>query len=270
MQSRRYIPDGTRVSVLTSLVLLAFALTYVINTPFTLVSIPLAGKTYQFTLPLNTGITILTAILAAAGVDWLLRGHPSIEPGETAEHWMLPMLTVLIVGVTLSTLPRGIVWWLGFGLCAGLLVLVFLAEYVVVDPSDVRYPLATAALTALAYALALILAVALRTADVSLLILAPSLFLGQSLAALRTLHLRLNERWDFGWAVGIGLIGMQLGSALRFWPLSPVRFGLILLGPLYALTTLAVSLSEGRPFRRAMAEPLVILFMVWGLVFLFR
>lgn len=270
MQSHRYMPDATRVSVLTSMVLLAFALTHVINTPVTLVSIPLAGKTFQFNLQLNTSVTILTAILAAAGVAWLLRGHPSIQPGETAEHWLLPMLTVLIIGVTLSTLSGGIVWWLGFGLGAGLLVLVFLAEYVVVDPSDVRYPLATAALTALAFALALILTVALRATDVTLLILAPALFLGQGLVALRALHLRLNERWDLGWASGIGLIGMQMGSALRFWPLTPVQFGLILLGPVYALTMLAVSLSEGHPFRQAMVEPLVMLILVWGLAFLFH
>jgi hypothetical protein len=270
MQSHRYMPDATRVSVLTAMVLLAFALTHVINAPTLPMNIPLGRQAMQFNLPLTTIVTILTAVLAAAGVDWLLHGHPSIQPGETIEHWLLPMLTVLILGITLSTLPAGIVWWLGFGLGAGLLVLVFLSEYVVVDPSDVRYSLATAALTALAFALALILAVALRAADVSLFLLAPALFLGNGLVALRTLHLRLNERWDFAWALGIGLIGMQLGSALHYWPLTPVRFGLILLGPLYALTTLAVSLSEGRPFRRAVVEPVVMLILVWGLVFLFR
>jgi hypothetical protein len=270
MQSHRYMPDATRVSVLTAMILLAFALTHVINAPALPVSIPLGKQALQFSLPLTTIVTILTAILAAAGVDWLLRGHPSIQPGETIEHWLLPMLTVLILGITLSTLPTGIVWWFGFGLGAGLLVLIFLSEYVVVDPSDVRYPLATATLTALAFAQALILAVALRASDISLFLLTPALFLGEGLVALRTLHLRLNERWDFAWALGIGLVGMQLGSALHYWPLTPVRFGLILLGPLYALTTLAVSLSEGRPFRRAVIEPLVMLTLVWGLVFLFH
>lgn len=270
MQSRRYMPDTTRVSVLTSMVLLAFALTHVIAVPSLPVQIPLAGKVLQFNLQLTTGVTILTAVLAAAGVDWLLRGHPSIQPGETAEHWLLPMLTVLILGITLSTLPGGIVWWLGFGLGACLLVLVFLAEYVVVDPSDVRYPLATAALTALAFALVLILAVALRAANVTLFLVAPALFLGDGLTAFRTLHLRLNERWEFAWALGIGLIGMQLGAALYYWPLTPVRFGLTLLGPLYAITSLAANLLDGNPFRRAVVEPLVMLILVWGLAFLFR
>jgi hypothetical protein len=264
------MPDATQVSALTAMVLLAFALTHVIAAPTLPVRIPLAGNVLQFNLQLTTIVTILTAFLAAAGVDWLLRGHPSIQPGETVEHWLMPMLTVLILGITLSTLPGGIVWWLGFGLGAVLLVLVFLSEYVVVDPSDVRYPLATAALTALAFALVLILAVALRAADVSMFLLAPALFLGDGFAALRTLHLRLNERWEFAWALGIGLIGMQLGSALHYWPLTPVRFGLILLGPLYALTSLAVGLSEGNPFRRAVIEPIVMLVLVWGLAFLFR
>jgi hypothetical protein len=180
------------------------------------------------------------------------------------------MLTVLILGITLNTLPGGVTWWLGFGLGAVLLVLVFLSEFVVVDPADVRYPLATAALTALAFTMFLILCVGLRAAAARLFLLIPALFLGGGLVALRTLHLRLNERWEVAWAVGIALIGMQLGAALHYWPLTPVRFGLILLGPLYALTTLAVSVVEGNPFRRAVVEPAVMLTLLWGLAIFFH
>ena len=71
---------------------------------------------------------------------------------------------------------------------------------------------------------------------------APALFAGAGLAALRTLHLRLNERWETAWAFGIGLVAVQLGAALHYMPLTPVRFGLALLGPVYALTILAVGL----------------------------
>ena len=89
---------------------------------------------------------------------------------------------------------------------AGLLLVVFLAEYVVVDPTDVRYPLATAILTVLAFVIFLILATAIKATNARLIMVVPALFLTGGLAALRTLHLRLNERWELAWALGIGLV----------------------------------------------------------------
>jgi len=276
MVPQRYQIDASRVSVLTATVLLAFALTRVIHTPYYSVNLSLAGIALTFSVNLNTAIAILAAGLSATGVVWLLRAHPSLEPGETVEHWLLPMLTTLVIGVTLytlptnATLPSGFTWWVGFGIGGVLLVVVFLAEYVVVDPSDTRYPIATAALTALSFAIYLILAVTLRSVGARLLLLLPALFLVGGLAALRTLHLRLNERWEFGWALGIALVGAQLAAALHYWPLTPVRFGLVLLGPAYALTGLAASLAEGNPFRRAFVEPVVMLGLLWGLAVWFR
>jgi len=265
MVSQRYQIDANRVSVLTATVLLAFALTRVVRTPYYTLNFSLAGIALIFSVNLNTAIAILAAGLSATGVVWLLHAHPSLEPGETVEHWLLPMLTTLVIGVTLDTLPSGFVWWVGFGIGGILLVVVFLAEYVVVDPADTRYPLASAALTALSFAIYLILAVTLRSAGARLLLLVPALFLVGGLAALRTLHLRLNERWEFGWALGIALVGAQLAAVLHYWPLTPVRFGLILLGPAYALTGLAASLAEGNPFHRAFVEPAVMLGLMWGL-----
>jgi hypothetical protein len=270
MQNRRYLPEANRVSVLMAAVLLAFALTRVISAPNLKLAIPLAGILLAFSLNLNTAIVLLAAGITATGMDWLLRTHPSLEKGESREHWLLPTLTVLVTGISLYTLPAGTTWWLGFGLGGVLLVLVFLAEYVVVDPADTRYPVATAVLTALAFAIFLILAVALRSVNARLFLVLPALFLAGGLAALRTLHLRLNERWEVNWALGIAVIEAQVAAALHYFPLSPIRYGLVLLGPIYALTLLAVSLAEGNPFRRAFAEPLVMLGILWGLAVWFH
>ena len=269
MTEKRYLPDPTRVSILTAAVLLAFALTRVISAPHEL-TIPLSRLHLPFSLNLNTLIVLLAAGLTAAGMDWLLRTHPSLEKGETREHWLLPTLTVLVIGVALYTLPQTIIWWLGFGLGAAILLLVFFAEFVAVDPIDSRYPFATAVLTVLAFIIFLILAVALKATNVRLFLLAPALFVGGGLVALRTLHLRLNERWELTWAIGIGLVTIQLGAALYYMPLTPVRFGLGLLGPLYALTSLAVSLAEGIPPRQAILEPAVMLVLLCGLMIWFR
>jgi hypothetical protein len=270
MAEKRYLPDPTRVSILTAVVLLAFALTRVISAPHYDLTIPLAGVYISFSLNLDTVIVILAAGLSAAGVDWLLRTHPSLEKGETREHWLLPTLTVLVIGVALYTLPQTAVWWLGFGLGAAILLLVFFAEFVAVDSNDVRYPFATAILTVLAFIIFLILAVALKASNARLYLVAPALFVGGGLVALRTLHLRLNERWEAAWAFGIAVVLVQLGAAIYYMPLTPVRFGLALLGPVYALTALSVSLADGNPFRQAIVEPFVMLVVLCGLMIWFR
>ena len=267
MSIRRFLPDVNRINVLIATILLAYALTRVINTPDYIFSFQLANIDLAFSLNVNMAISILAGGLAATGVDWLLRGHPSIQPGETVEHWLLPTLLALVIGIALYALPAGYYWWIGLGMSAILLVVVFRSEYAAVDPGDTNYPLATAALIALSYTLVLILAVALRSTGVRIVLLAPALFITTGLVSLRALHLRLNERWEFGWALGIALIVTQLGSALHYWPITPVQFGLAVLGPVYALTNLAVSLIEGTRFRQAVIEPAIILGFLWGLAF---
>jgi len=270
MTEKRYLPDPARVSILMAVVLLSFALTRVISAPHYDLTITLAGLYLTLILNLDTVIVLLAAGLAAAGMDWLLRTHPSLEKGETREHWLLPMLTVLVIGVSLYTLPPTAVWWLGFGLGAAILLAVFFAEFVAVDPADSRYPFATAILTVLAFVIFLILAIALKASNARLILVAPALFLGGGLVALRTVHLRLYQHWETVWALAIAMILVQLGAALYYMPLTPVRFGLALLGPAYALTALAVSLTDGHPFRQAIVEPAVMLAVLCGLMIWFQ
>jgi hypothetical protein len=203
-------------------------------------------------------------------MDWLLRDHPSLGEKRTIEHWLLPTLTTFVIGAPLSSLPIGPLWWIGFAGSGVLLVLVFLAEYIAVDPNAPYYAVATAMLTALSFALFVILAVALRYAGTRLLLIVPALFLAAALVSLRTLHLRLSGRWEFAWAAGIGLICAQLAAGLHYWPLTPIQYGLILFGPLYALSDLAASLGEGTPLRRAAVGPTVILAISLGGALLVR
>jgi hypothetical protein len=270
MAEKRFSPDQSRLSILTAAVLLAFALTRLVSAPIYELNVPLAGFFVSLSFNLDTLIVLLAAGLTAAGVDWLLRTHPSLGKGGTREHWLLPTLTVLVIGVALYTLPPTAIWWLGFGLGAAILLVVFFAEFVVVDPNDARYPFATAVLIVLAFVIFLILAVALKASNARLFLVAPALFLGGGLVALRTLHLHLNERWEVTWAIGIAMVTVQLGAALYYMPLTPVRFGLGLLSPVYSLTALAVSLVKGNPARRAIIEPAVMLFLLCGLMIWFH
>ncbi len=267
MQNReRYLPDANRVSVVTAVVLLTYALTRLVNAPGFTLTLQLPGFYFSYPLSMGTAMTLMAAGLTASGMDWLLREHPStqaLQSQRTIEHWLLPALTAFIIGVLLDLLPSGSIWWVGFGFSAAILVLVILAEYIALDPGAPSYAIASAGLTALSYALFLLFVIALRIAGARLFIVVPAIFLAAGLVTLRTLHLRLGGNWNYAWAIGVGLISTQLAAGLHYWPLSSLQFALILLGPLYALTSLAYRLNEEIPVRNAITEPGIILGVLW-------
>lgn len=265
MHTQRYLPNANRVGVLSSTVLLAFALTHLIQAPEFNLEIQLPGFFLLIPLNLFTAMSFLTAGLTAAGMDWLLQTHPSLGGRRTYQWWLLPTLTTFVIGVPLSILPAGATWWIGFAIAGAFLFFVFVAEYVVVDPGAPYYPISMAGLTAISYTLFFILAVALRYSGVRLYIIFPALFLAAALASLRILHLRLSGQWEYAWALGSAFVCAQLASGLHYWPLSPIQFGLMLIGTLYALTSLAVNLGEDQPIRRALLGPAIILGLCWGL-----
>ncbi|HMB22794.1 MAG: hypothetical protein ACM33V_10140 [Chloroflexota bacterium] len=265
MNERRYLPDSDQVGLLTSAVLLAFALTRLIQVPEFNLEIQLPGFFLLVPLNLAAAMGLLTAGLTATGMDWLLHGHPALHGRSTYQWWLLPMLTTFVIAVPLSILPGGVTWWIGFAIAGTFLFFVFVAEYVVVDPGAPYYAISMAALTAISYTLFFILAVALRYSDVRLYILLPALFIAAFLACLRILNLRLSDRWEYAWSIGIAFVCIQLASGLHYWPLSPIQFGLMLIGSLYGLTNLAINLGEDQPARRAVLEPALIIGLCWGL-----
>lgn len=264
MDQQRYLPDADRVGMLTSTVLLAFALGRLIQAPDLNVEIQLPGFFFLLPLNLTAAMSVLTAGLTATGMDWLLRDHPSLGGRPTYQWWLLPTLTTFVIGVPLSILPTGTAWWVSFLIAGIFLFFVFVAEYIVVDPGAPYYAISMAGLTALSYTLFLVLAVALRYGTVRLFILAPGLFLAAAFASLRILHLRSGQ-WEYAWSLGIAFVCVQIAAGLHYWPLSPIQFGLMLTGWLYGLTSLAVNLGEDLPPRRALIEPALIVGMCWGL-----
>lgn len=265
MDERSYLPDSDRVGVLTATVLLAFALTHLIQAPEFNLEIQLPGFFLLIPLNLYTAMSVLTAGLTATGMDWLLHSHPSLNGRPTYQWWLLPTLTTFVIGVPLSILPGGVAWGVGFAVAGTFLFFVFVAEYIVVDPGAPYYTIAMAGLTAVSYTLFFLLAVALRYTSARLYILAPALFLAAFLASLRILHLRLSGRWEYAWSAGIAFVCVQITSGLHYWPLSPIQFGLLLIGSLYGLTNLAINLAEDQPARRAVLEPAIIIGICWGL-----
>lgn len=263
-ENRSSLPSADRIGVLVASVLLAFALTRIIQSPSFTITLELPGFYFALPLTLGTFMTILAAALTTAGMDWLTRFHPSLGAKTNIEHLMLPTITTFVIGAPLSLLLNGTIWWAGFAFGAILLVSVFLAEYITIDPSAPTYALARAGLTALAYALFLILATFLRFSGARMFVMTPALFIVAALISLRILHLDGTDRWDFPWAIGIGMVCAQIGAGLHYWPLTPIQFGLALTGPLYALTMLSVSIAENIPLRRAVVGPAIVLSLAWA------
>jgi len=266
----RNLPDLNRLSVLAAAILLAYALARFIDIPPRSIEFQLLGIYLPIELNTYTLVAFLVAGLTATGADWLLRDHPHLRQKYPVEHWLLPALTAWVIGLPLFQLPLGLSWWLGIFLGAILLMLILVAEYITVDPNDLRHPIAAAGLTALSFSLFLMLAIAIRFAGWRLVLVLPALTLASWLVSLRTLHLRLKGTWAFVQAGLVALISAQIVAALHYMPLSPLTFGFILIAPVYALTSLMANLIENIPIRRAIIEPALIFTLLLFTAVLFR
>jgi len=265
IERHSHLPSAERLSLVAATILLAYAMGRTIQLPGLNLGTQLPGLYLAVQLNVQTVVAFIVAGLTAAGEDWLLREHPALHRRHTVEHWLLPAMTAMAIGLPLFQMPLSPLWWAGFALGGGLLLLVLIAEYIAVDAEDARQAPAAAVLTAVSFALYLVLASGLRFADLRLFLLLPSIALAGGLVSLRTLRLRLPDRWCFLEAGLVTLTTVQIAAALRYWPLTPVAFGLGLLGPAYALTNLLGNLAESEPLRQAIVEPAIVLAFIWGL-----
>jgi hypothetical protein len=270
MEERQQLPDANRLSVLASTILLAYAVSPFISLPEIEMNLNLPGAVFSFGLNVDTLLSVLVAALAGVGMDWLLRTHPAFHGQSTFQHWLLPALTAWVIGVPLGTLEISPQWWAVFGLGGLLLILVFVAEYIVFDLSDARHVPAIIGLTAVSFALYLTLTIAVKAAGLRLYLLLPALFIPIALVSLRTLYLRLGGRWCYSWALAIALVIGQIAAGLHYWPLTPLSYGLLLLGPAYAITGMVGSIEEGRSWRTFWIEPLLMLAIIWILAVVLR
>lgn len=261
--SGRRLPNPERLSVISAVIMLAYALNRFMEIPAQTVAIQIPGLFLEFEFNDSILTALLVAGLAATGADWMLRDHPNRHNQLLFPHIILPAVTALVIGIPLNQMNFGMAWWAG--LIAGmlLLVIVFVAEYIVIDAQDARQPLAAASLSAVSFAIFLVLATALRGAGTRLFFILPALILATWLVSLRSLNLRLHGLWVVYECMIIALVVGQLAAAIHYWPLAPIRFGLLLLGPAYALTSLFSGLIEDKPAPRLVIEPAIVLGLSW-------
>lgn len=257
-----YLPDADRLSILAATILLAYTLARFIQIPTQEIGLQLPGIYLAIKLNIYTFIALIAAGLTATGANSILHTHPLLGSERTVGHWILPALTAWVIGLPLFQLPLSPLWWLGFTLGGALLIGVLVAEFITVYPDDARFLPASISLISVSFALFLALTIALRIVGTRLLMIVPALAVAAGLVSLRVLHLRQHEKWQYANAAVISLVIGQFASAFHYWPLSPVSYGLVLLGLAYSLTSFLGNLSEGEKIRQAIIEPLFVLFLI--------
>ena len=248
---------------MAAVIMLVYALNQFMELPSRTIELQIPGLFVRIELTDSVITAMLAAGIAAAGADWLLRDHPVRNKQLLFPHLLLPAITALVIGIPLNQMEFSLIWWVGLLAGTILLVLVLVAEYIVIDIQDVRQPLAAASLTAVGFAIYLVLATTMKAAGTRLFFILPALVIATWLVSVRSLSLRLHGEWVVYEAAIVSLVVVQMAAAIHYWPLTPLRFGLILLGPAYALTSLIIGLIEEKPVRRLVMEPVIVLGLSW-------
>lgn len=257
----RHFPNRDQLSVITAVILLAYALSRFVQLPTRQVEIEFIGIVFRFLVSGQVVMLALVALLIATGADALMRNHPAapqrspMGPLRLVIHWVLPGTTALGLGVLLNSPQIANLWWLGLVLSALILLAVLIAEYVAIDRRDAAYGVALLGLSALTYLIALVLFGWMKFSGARASLLAGSTAVIAMLLSLRLLNLRASAspRMLANSAM-VGLVVGQMMWAINYWPVSPVGAGLILLVVFYTTHGLAQQNVTLGPNRRVTLE----------------
>jgi hypothetical protein len=226
--SERPAPNSDRLSTLTALVLLTYALIRIVSLPTYEAEFVVFGVLIRIVL--NTRLIMLTvaALLTAAGADWLVRSHPANSPElSTLPHLIVPGLAALGAGAILTRLPQGLALWIGLPLGALVIVGVLYAEFLVIDRDDERFGLASIGLRTLAYMLLVGSFFTLGATGQRAVYSVPVALLAISAVTWRLELLAGHAlRAAILDALVAGVIGGQILWAAHYWPITPVRLAL--------------------------------------------
>ncbi len=252
MRRERHFPSRDRLSVLTAIIVLAYTISRFLDLPAHESEAAPALLLYFNGTAL---ILILVAALISTGADTLIRSHPNFSARTTFIHWIVPGAAALVLGVGLERLPNGPGWWLGLAFSALMLLAVLIAEYVVVDANDPARDSAALGLSALTYAIAIILFALLHNIGARALI---SGTVGGLLAAALAWRLfALNSaplRRASLYAAIVGLICAETVWAISYWRVTSYGATLLVMLPFYLGVGLSQQHLTGHLTRRVWIE----------------
>lgn len=248
------LPNRERLSVVVSTIMLAYAISQAVDFPSQGTPIAIGGILIPFEFDIPTIITLAVAGVTATGTDWIMRDHPALKDKLTLPHLLLPTLTAWILSISLNNLADVPFKWLVLIVGGVFLVLVILSEYVVLNPEDYRAPLGVALLTAIAYAMILALSVSLESTDQRLIVALPAIAVGGGIFSMRILQLQSKKAWPILESAACLLVIAQLGSALHYLPISPLAYGILILGTMFSMVNFILNQANQISFTRALIE----------------
>lgn len=246
MNRVQHLPNRDRLSVLVAIILLALALAKFIDIPSQVFTYQIPGLFLRFELSLKTSVTVLVTAMAASGAAWLLSQHPKRSKNTLLPHLLLPAFTTWVAEVALDRISLSAAWWVAFGISGLMIMLVMMAEYISLDPQDIRSQLVEPGLIALTYALFFVFAVSLKILDLRLYLILPGMILAAGMVSLRILNLHLKMDWPIAFGLVPVVVVAQFATAFHYLPMTPMAFGLILLGLLYAVIIFLSGYHEGQ------------------------
>jgi hypothetical protein len=252
------MPYPNRIGLLTSLALIGFVLSSLIDVPPQTWSLNILGSPLALTLSGPWLVTLLLAAIMCAGTDALVRGHPRVRPvelGYTFTFWILPALVTVALALLMPRLWANLWLWIASLLGgAGLIAAILAGEYDTVDPNNRRYGLARLGLNSATYVAALILFAAIYGARVRSLLSATAVALVGLLLALELRETEQETGQTWLYALATGFVLGQATWALNYWPIDGLRGGLLLLLIFYALTGIVQHHLDRRLTRRVWLE----------------
>jgi hypothetical protein len=263
--------DSGRFSIVVATILLAYSLTPFVTIPNRELAFQLPGFLFLLRVDYTGLVSILSAGLGATGMAWILQSrHNDILPGAEYQHYLLPALTAWAIGVPLGALEINLQWWVVFVFGGILLASVLYSEFLVIDLTDVRAPLATIGLSAVGYSIFFTLCVALRGAGLRLYLLLPVLFITAGMVSWRVLNLRSVLQKQFHWTVATTFLITQAAIGLHYLPITPIQFGLCLTGLCYGVISFAIQSENVNRVKRYWIEPVLGSIFFIGMAFIIK
>ena len=271
---KREIAYYERASVFVSLIVLGLAFLPEIELPTRTFSFRVLGSLASIRLSATGLMAVLLASLACTGTDSLVRSHPLIRRGEsryTFAFWALPGLSVVVATLLLPLAPNRPYWLGGLALTALLLLLIAVAQYHTVDPTDPGYRLARLALNISVYPVAFGLFSLIYGSKARSLLSATTTAAVGSLLALELLRgVHPNLRLTGLYALITGLALGEITWALNYWTAGRLTGGLLLLLVFYLVTGLSQEGLLRRFNRRALVEFALVALVGLGLIIKYR
>ena len=263
--------DQDRLSVVAAAMLLALALSRLLETPVRpLLRVTVFGSPLGFDVSATGVMSLIILGLAITGVTSLLQSHPLATTGQLDRrfmYWIVPGLLGIAMAGWLNRIENGTVWAAALLSCAALLPFALLVEY---GAFNRRQPGGEPGLRwsqmALVHLTAVILFTLIYSARERSLLSGSAVLLVAVLLSTRLFWIHTNLSRAVTYGAVAGLILGQMTWVLNYWRLSGLQGGLLLLLLFYVVVGLIQQFLQGQFGQRIVLEygsvALIALFLI--------